>query len=288
MNQLPGVKVLLEGASGTGKTFALGTLVDWAEAHNMKVFILFTENGLETILGYWSDRGLPVPKCLHFHTALTKPLSLTALMDATDKIGRMSYEMITKLQDNTRSQNNAFWHIQGSCLNFPDDRTGEKFGAVDSWDSNSIFIIDSLSEMANAAMKTVIGNKPTASQPDYGVAQNNLMNFIRILTQGTACHFVMTAHVDRIVDEVFGGKLIMTKAIGKAIAGDIPPLFSDVIYTVREGTDFYWDTAAIGVDTKTRSLPIASKQKPDFTPIMDKWLSRSKSSQASTDVKTQA
>jgi hypothetical protein len=111
------------------------------------------------------------------------------------------------------------------------------------------------------------------------------MNFLRLCTQGTACHFVLTAHVDRIIDEILGGKLIMTKAIGKAIAGDIPPLFSDVIYTVREGTDFYWDTAAIGVDTKTRSLPVASKQRPSFEPIMQKWLARQKSSVVSSDDK---
>ncbi len=285
MTHLPGVKVLLEGPSGTGKTYALGTLCDWAEQNNSEVFVLFTENGLETLLGYWSDRGKPVSKCLHYHTELTKSISLASLMDATDKIGKLSYEFVSKIQDNTRSQNNAFYKILESCNNFPDDRTGQKFGAVDLWDSSRIFVMDSLSETANACMKTVIGNKPTASQPDYGVAQNNLMNFLRLCTQGTACHFVLTAHVDRIIDEILGGKLIMTKAIGKAIAGNIPPLFSDVIYTVREGTDFYWDTAAIGVDTKTRSLPVASKQRPSFEPIMQKWLARQKSSVVSSDDK---
>ena len=63
----------------------------------------------------------------------------------------------------------------------------------------------------------------------------------------------------------------MTKAIGKAMADDIPPLFSDVIYTVREADKFYWDTAAYGVDTKTRSLGIRSKIEPDFSAIFDKW-----------------
>jgi hypothetical protein len=68
----------------------------------------------------------------------------------------------------------------------------------------------------------------------------------------------------------------MTKAIGKALADEIPVLFSEVIYTVREGTSWYWDTAAVNVDTKTRYLPIASKIKPDFAQIMDKWLERAK------------
>jgi hypothetical protein len=100
------------------------------------------------------------------------------------------------------------------------------------------------------------------------------MNFIRLLTQGFPFTFVMTAHVEREVDQVTQTTKLMTKAIGRAIAGDIPPLFSDVIYTVREGDSFYWDTAAYGVDTKTRSLGYKSKLKPDFATIMDVWKKR--------------
>ena len=66
------------------------------------------------------------------------------------------------------------------------------------------------------------------------------------------------------------------KAIGKALATEIPTLFSDVIYTTRDGDKFYWDTAAYGVDTKTRSLGYKSKITPDFALIMDVWLKRSK------------
>jgi hypothetical protein len=267
-----GPKVLLEGPSGTGKTYAIGKLVDWAVENKMEVFVLFTENGLETLQGYWRDRGLEIPANLRWHSTLTKPLSLAALMDAADKVGKLSYDSITKMVDPNRGgENNAFYKILAACANFPDDRTGQKFGPVDAFGVNKIFVIDSLSELGNAAFKMVIGSKPTASQPDYGVAQNNLMNFLRLCTQGIACTFVITAHVERQQDEITGGIKLMTKAIGKALANDIPQLFSDVIYTVREGTQFFWDTAASNVDVKTRSLPIAPKQSPDFSVLMNKW-----------------
>jgi len=267
-----GPKVLLEGPSGTGKTYAIGKLVDWAVENKMEVFVLFTENGLETLQGYWRDRGLEIPANLRWHSTLTKPLSLAALMDAADKVGKLSYDSITKMVDPNRGgDNNAFYKILAACANFPDDRTGQKFGPVDAFGVNKIFVIDSLSELGNAAFKMVIGSKPTASQPDYGVAQNNLMNFLRLCTQGIACTFVITAHVERQQDEITGGIKLMTKAIGKALANDIPQLFSDVIYTVREGTQFFWDTAASNVDVKTRSLPIAPKQSPDFSVLMNKW-----------------
>jgi len=274
--KLSGPKVLLEGPSGTGKTYAIGKLVDWAAENNTEVFVLFTENGLETLLGYWADKGTDIPPNLHYHSTLTKPIGLASLKTAAENIGKLSYEMLTKLVDGKRSENNAALAIITACGDFPDDRTGLKFGPVDSWGADKIFVIDSLSELANAYMKAVIGNKPTASQPDYGVAQNSLMNFLRLCTQGCACTFVLTAHVDKQVNELTGANQIMTKAIGKAIAGDIPQLFSDVIYTVREGDKFYWDTAAANVDVKTRNLPILAKQSPDFGIIMKKWAARGK------------
>jgi len=271
---LSGPKVLLEGPAGTGKTYALGKLVDWAEANSIEVFVLFTENGLETLLGYWADAGKPIPNNLHYHSTLTKPIGIKSLMDSAEKIGKMSYELLTKMVDGSRGENNAFLKIITVCSDFPDDRTGRRFGPVDSFGTDKIFVIDSLSELANACMKAVIGSKPTASQPDYGIAQNSLMNFLRLCTQGLACTFVLTAHVDRQTDELTGSTKIMTKAIGKAMAGDIPQLFSDVIYTVREGDKFYWDTAAANVDVKTRNLPIRAKQDPDFGIIMKKWAAR--------------
>jgi hypothetical protein len=273
--KLTGPKILIEGPAGTGKTHALGTLVDWAAANGKEVFVLFVENGLETLLGYYTDRGLPIPDALHYHSTLTKPVSLASLIKAADNVGKLSYEGLTKMSDPNRGgENNAFLKILTACSDFPDDRTGKKFGAVDSWGLDKVFVIDSLSELANAAFKMVIGSKPTASQPDYGVAQNNLMNFLRLNTQGIPCIFVITAHVAREIDEITGGIKLMTKAIGKALANEIPQLFSDVIYTMREGTNFYWSTAELSVDTKSRNLPIASKQRPDFGTILGKWVSR--------------
>lgn len=271
---IPGPKILLMGPGGTGKTHSLGTLVDWAAGHGKRVAVLFIEQGVETLAGYWTDRDKTIPDCLSWQVAEVPPLSLTDLMGAAEKVGQLSYESITKMVDPNRSKSNAYLKILGCCANFKDDRTGTVLGAADKWDTDMIFAMDSLSELANASMKMVIGNKPTASQPDYGVAQNNLINFIRLLTQGLRCTFVMTAHVDREMDLVTQSTKIMVKAVGKALASEIPPLFSDVIYTVREGASFYWDTAAYGVDTKTRSLGYRSKIDPDFAQIMNLWQKR--------------
>jgi len=273
---LVGPKVVLMGPSGTGKTYSLGTLADWAEANKFELAILFTENSTESFLGYFRDKGREPPPCIYWHQQLTRPLGLKSLVAMADMVGKLDYEAITKSKDFNRSgENNAFWKILGTCSKFIDDRTGKDLGAADEFPPTRIFAIDSLSELSNAAMKMVIGSKPTAAPPDYGMAQNNLMNFLRLCTQGMGCPFVMTAHVDRETDPITQATKIMIKAVGKALAGDIPQLFSDTIYTVREGDKFYWDTAAFGVDTKTRSLGYRSKIEPNFAQIFDVWVKRS-------------
>lgn len=273
---LIGPKVLLMGLGGTGKTHSLGTLVDWAAANKFEVAVLFTENGLESLKGYWIDKAKPIPECLYWHQQVTRPISLKSLMQTADNVGKLSYEALAKSIDSNRGgENNAFHKILTSCSDFIDDRTGKHLGPIDSFPVTRIFVIDSLTELGNAAMKMQIGSRPMASPGDYGVAQNNLMNFLRLVTQGIDAPFVMTAHVDRETDAITQSTKIMVKAIGKALATEIPPLFSDVIYTAREAASFYWDTAAYGVDTKTRSLGIRSKINPDFGQIFDVWKKRS-------------
>lgn len=283
---LAGPNVLLMGPAGTGKTYSLGTLVDWAQAHNKSVYVLFTEQGLESLLGYWLDElkdpatgkvlrpARPVPACLHWHQTITQPVGLDALIAGADLVSKLSYKAVTEWIDPDRGKNNPFWKILVDCKTLPSDRDGTSFGNLAKLGTDKILVMDGLSELSNAAMKMQIGAKPTASPGDYGVAQNSIMNFLRLVTQGIDTTFVLIAHVSKEMNEVTGSTLLGVKSAGKALAGEIPQLFSDVIYTVREGTAFYWDTAAFGVDTKTRSLGYRSKITPDFAQIMDTWIKR--------------
>ncbi len=276
--RLEGPKILIEGPAGTGKTHALGTLVDWAARQTppRKVHVVFTERGLETLLGYWTERNLPVPTNLSWTSITQAPLPLTSLIDGARKSGSMTYEALTKSVDANRAANNPWEKFLTVLSDVPNDRDGTKLGNIGEWDECPILINDFLSESANMCFKMVTGNKPVAAPPEYLVAQNNLLNWLRYMTQAFKGTFVITAHVQRQINEVAGTSQLMTKAIGKAMGDEIPQLFSEVIYTVRLGAEWWWETAAANVDTKVRYLPIATKIKPDFALIMDKWLARSK------------
>jgi hypothetical protein len=134
--------------------------------------------------------------------------------------------------------------------------------------------LDSLSGINPIALSLVVGGKPVKSQSDWGIAMDQVEKLIRQLTDGCKCHFVLTSHVERETDLVLGGVKLTVATLGVKLAPKIPPMFSDVILTSREGDKFFWSTANGQADLKARNLPIADHIPPNFKPILDKWLNR--------------
>lgn len=267
---LPGFNCLLMGPAGTGKTHAIGTLVD----AGIEVFYIALEPGLESLLGYWVDRGLPVPPNLHWHTVKAPDASFTELLDVATKINTMSLEMLSKLQDTNRSKYNQFRSLYEVLNNFTDQRTGEAFGPVDKFDTTRAVAIDGLTGVNTASMLSVIGGKPVRSMPDWGLAQQQVETLLNKLCNNMRCHFLLLAHVEREKDEVLGGIKLMVSTLGNKLAPKIPALFSDVILTVRQGSKWNWDTANPMADLKTRNLPVSQDIQPSFAQIVKKWQAR--------------
>lgn len=268
----PGFKVLLMGPTGTGKTHSISTIVE----SGLEVFYLALEPGLDVLQGVWADREKPIPPNLHWHYLSPKTATFDQLGKIAGEIGKWDLAGLTKIRDPNRAQNNQMVSLYTVLNDFEDQRTGKKFGPIDSWDASRVLIIDGLSALSDMAMEMVTGLKPVRDKPDYGIAQTNLLSLLRKITSGCACHFVLIAHVDREVDDILGGVKLMPKSVGKAILSSIQQPFSDVILTVREGDKFFWDTANSQADLKTRNLPIAPKQIPSFAPIIQKWTARYK------------
>jgi len=267
---LAGFNVLLMGPAGTGKTHSIGTLVD----SGMEVFYLGLEPGLESLLGYYTDRKQTIPGNLHWHTLKAPSASFAELIDSAEKINTLTLESIAKMQDPRRSKHNQFIELLKVLNNFKDDRTGKTFGGVDTWPAHYCLVVDGMTGLNRAAMSLVIGGKPVKSQSDWGIAQDQVEKILRQLCDNCTASLVVLAHVEREVDQVLGGVKLMVASLGKALAPKIPPMFSDVIMSVRSGTKWSWDTANSQVDLKTRNLPIQSDLPPNFGLIVDKWKTR--------------
>jgi AAA domain len=276
-----GFNVILEGPTGTGKTYAIGTLVD----AGLETFYLGLEPGLESLIGYFVDpppfgKGLPTPPAnLHWHYLQARTQDFEEMRKRADDIGKFDLSGLTKIRDINRAKNNQMLEVYTQLNGFIDQKDGKNYGNVDSWGTDRVIVIDGLSALSRIAMEMVTGNKPVRDKPDYGIAQNNLMGLIHKLTSGCNCHFVLLAHVNREVDEIMGGVKLFPNTIGKAIISDIQQPFSDVILSSREGDKFFWDTANSAADLKTRNLPIRSKIEPDFGQILAKWTARKNASQ---------
>lgn len=267
---LNGVNILLMGPAGTGKTHSIGTLVE----AGVEVFYLGLEPGLESVLGYFTDRGKPIPSNLHWHQLEAPKSSFSEFLDTAAKVNTMALDTLAKMSDPNRSKHNQFLKLIEALNNFPDDRTGTKFGCVDTWTPSRVLVMDGMAGLARAAMSLVVGGKPVRNQSDWGIAQDQVEKIVRMLTDNCKCHFVLIAHVERETDAILGGVKLMVSTLGKALAPKLPPMFSDVILTVREGGKFSWDTGSAQADVKSRNLPIKSGLEPDFGAIIKKWQSR--------------
>jgi hypothetical protein len=268
-SSLPGVNTMLMGPSGTGKTHAIGTLVD----AGIEVFYFAYEAGAESLLGYYTDRGLPVPSTLHICTVKAPSASFLEMADAVRYVNQLSFEALKKQVDPSKSKYNQ---LEQFLRNFNDvqDDTGAKFGSVSSWGPNRALVIDGLTGLCDSAMKACIGVKFDRDQKDWGLAQNIVEGILRKITSETACHFVLISHIERETDPNGGGLKLMASALGKALAPKLPAMFSDVILAKRIGREFVWDTEDPTADLKTRNLPISGKIPPTFAAIIDKWKSR--------------
>lgn len=268
----PGFNVLLFGASGSGKTYAISTLVE----AGLEVFALFLEPGLETLVGAYSDRNQKIPDNLHWHYIQPRTQGFSQLSKTAENIGKFDLKGLSSMRDMDRGKNNPVIDLYTVLNDFPDQKTGKKFGPVDSWSNQCVLVVDSLSALTRMLFEMVVGTKPTKDMADWGLVQNALMALIHKFTSGCNCNFVLIAHVEREVDQITGGTKLMLSAPGKAITAQLPQPFSDVIYTTREGDKFYWDTANSQADVKTRNLPIQAKLPADFRQIVSKWETRMK------------
>jgi hypothetical protein len=252
------------GAPGTGKTHSIRTLVD----AGLEVFVLFTEPGMEVL-------GDTDPDKVHWHYVPPADVGFDTFIKNAKAVNQFDAAALQKMPGMNKQAYSQFIDVLNVCNNFTCQRCSNEYGSIDTWDANRVFVFDSLSGLNIMLLDLVVGGKPLRTLPDWGIAMDNEEKFLNKLCLGTQCHFVLTAHIDRQVDEVLGGIKLMASALGKKLPAQIPRFFSDVVMTVREGDKFTWATASSQADTKARNLPWKDQQVPSFKPIIDNWRNKS-------------
>lgn len=268
--QLQAPAILLMGSAGSGKTYSLSTL---AEA-GLEIFVIVTEpTGVESLLDVFQKKKLDINK-LHWKQITPSRQGFTDLQAMAEKIGGMTYESLTKLPPQGDRRKARFIQLLATLSAFTCDRTGTNYGSVDQFDTSRVLVIDSLSGLNLMAMDLAVGDKPTAHQGEWGIAMSALEKLLNTLSSGLKCTFVLTAHLEREVDEISGGSRLMASALGRKLSPKLPRFFSEVVHAYRDGSNFFWSTTTPAVDTKVRTLPLSDKLAPDFRPIIQSYHSR--------------
>jgi hypothetical protein len=271
---LPGATFLM-GPPGAGKT---GSVLSFVEA-GLNLYFLATEaNGVEilqdTITRYRKE-GRPVDiSKVHWHTvAPTIPDWDTMWAKFTLANSMSVAEMQKKESGLDRHLYTGMRDVIKACKYMPCARTGQNLGNLAEKGDDWVFVCDSLTGLSTMGMQMVKGNRPTMTQPEFGVAQEAVYDLVSRWC-ALNCFFVLIAHIERERDEITGRSIITASTIGKALAPKLPPLFSEVVGAYKDGTDFFWKTHDMDMALKHRSLPLSDKISPSFVPIVERHRER--------------
>lgn len=262
--------VLLLGAPGTGKTYATASLLELG----LKTFVIITEpTGLDSLLNACAERKLPLDN-LHWVVHTPARGNFDGLLNIARLTSVGTFESLAKLPPQGERNKAQFMQLLSSCKNFVCQRDGKSYGDVSQLGPDCAVVLDSLSGLNTMAMDLVIGDKPSAHQGEWGVAMNLVEKLLLNLTSALKALFVLTAHIEREVDEITGAQRVMASALGRKLAPKIPRFFSEVVLARRLGEQYYWSNADQQTDLKRRSLPTGEKLAPSYAPIVDAYLKR--------------
>ncbi len=269
--------VILQGGAGSGKTYSVASLVE----AGLELFIIATEAGVENCPSIAALLADPSTKDkIHIHYVSPSNPSWDSLINSATQVNTLPNATLQKLPGMERAEYGQFMELLNACANFKCFICGKEYGPID-WDANAeegkrgyfdqtkALVLDGLTGTGTMSMNCVIGSKPIKTQPDWGVAMDQVERFLHKLVYNLNCTFVLISHVEKQIDPVAGGMIISLSTLGNKLAPKIPPLFDEVVHCVRIGKNFHWTTLTEGYDLKARKLPLDDKLAPSFVQLFD-------------------
>jgi len=268
LTKLQTPSVILEGPPGGGKTFSIPTLT----LAGVRTFVIGTEPGfVDSLLDSVRHYNAPID-LLHWASVTPTAPGWSALEDMVKKISLSGYDDLTKIKSGIGKEETRKPAMRLlECLkDFPDERTGKSYGDFTTWDDSCALVLDGLSGLSIMAWALTIGYKPAAHQGEWGVAMNFMEQLLLKITGDRQCYFVLTAHIEKEIDELTGGSKLMVSTLGRKLAPKIPRFFSEVVLARRtKDFGFTWSTTSNDADLKNRALPVSDSLKPDFRQIVE-------------------
>jgi hypothetical protein len=197
------VKLLVVGDSGAGKTGSLASLVD--AGYNLRIIDL--ENKLRPLVQHVKKK---------------------------ENINNVQFETIVdeyKMLGTTLSINKAptFQKVMGLLNGWGD------LGPVQSWGSNDILVIDTLSRLGRASLNMVLqangfGAKSAEIQ-HWGTAMENIEKFLATITNTklVPCHLIMLTHLTAQESDQGGIVKMYPEALGTKLNPKVARYFDNMV-----------------------------------------------------------
>lgn len=239
------------------------------------MFVIGTEPGfVDSLIDRVRELRLDMGK-LHWMTVLPATEGWSALEEMANKIGTLDFEGVSKLKGVGKEKTRVpAMQLLGALKEFVDERTGTNYGSFTTWDDSRALVIDSLSGVSTIAWYLTVGNKPTGAPGEWNIAMNFIEALLMKINSDRRCYFVLTAHIEKEMDEISGAMRVMTSTLGRKLAPKIPRFFGEVVYAMRtmdanNKAAFTWSTVDRSADLKNRVLPVGANLAPDFRAVVE-------------------
>lgn len=266
-----GVKVLVLGETGSGKTFSISTLIE----AGLEVFHVGLEPARATIAKAIRDKAKTNPNLrfdrYHYFDIPALTVSFKSMIDTSNKLNTLSFKAICDLEGLNRDQTRSFMRLLEFLSNV---KEGDKsYGAVDSWGIERVLVIDSLSALNIMAKTLIAGQNPALSPSQWNMAQDTVRTCLNKLCFDLDCHVFVLGHLEPEKDEVTGRIQNMPATLGKKLAPELGRYFDEVIVAKKKDNGWFFSTKEANTTTKNRYFPVSDALPPTFVPLINEWRS---------------
>jgi len=203
------VKLLFIGNSGAGKTGALASLVE--AGYELKIIDM--DKGLDALIHHVSAIN---PKLLDKieYVSFRDPIKMTA--QGAKVVGAPK----------------AYVHAMAALEKWPEDDSDPA-----TWGSDTILVVDSMTNVGRAAFQWAKAANPTSKDPRqwYSAAQNLIEDLIANLTSDSfQTNVIVISHVE-IMEQADGRIKGFASSIGKALGPKLPRFFNTLLLSETTG-----------------------------------------------------
>jgi hypothetical protein len=217
------IKLILCGESGAGKTGAFASLA--GAGYNLRLLDLDNNSGiLRNLLTKPTSPYVKAnPKVLERLQSVIAPSEPRGLIGG--KLG------ITKA--------NVWSAASGALADWKDEE--KSYGAITSWTSQEVLIIDTFTRLSQAAMNFHLAFNGRLNQKpslyDFGDAQQLLRYFLEIITSPEVpCNVVLSCHIDKTENKSTSTPEEYPMSIGAALGPQIGTYFGTLLKVDKIGS----------------------------------------------------